>query len=204
MVLSMALMAAVVVPSDPQAELKAVADKLFATVVQVRALVPVEGGRQAQIFGSGVLVGSGYAVTTLHSVAQAHGIEVVVNDHGAVQAGLVAGDRDLDLALLRLFGSVPLAAAPLAPDAPALGEPLVAMGAGEDEVAVVGVTVVAAQGRTFSLATDHLIDSRFWGGPLFDARGQLAGIELTTVGEPRAAPASAVKALIALTEGNSE
>jgi S1-C subfamily serine protease len=204
MVLSMALLAAVVVPSEPQSELKAVADKLFATVVQVRALVPAEGGRQALIFGSGVLVGSGYAVTTLHSVAQAHGIDVLISDHGALQASLVAGDRDLDLALLRLSGPVPLQAAPLAADAPALGESLVAMGAGEDEVAVVGVTVVAAQGRTFALATDHLIDSRFWGGPLFDARGRLAGIELTTVGEPRAAPATAVKALIGLTEGGHE
>ncbi len=150
-----------------------------------------------------MLVGSGYAVTTLHTVAQARAIEVLINDFGAVQATLAAGDRDLDLALLRLPDSVLLPAPPFASDAPALGEPLVAMGAGENEVAVVGVTVAAAPGRTFALATDHLIDSRFWGGPLFDARGQLAGIGLPTIGQPRAAPVSAVKALIALTQGSS-
>src|SRR5260370_42549712 len=150
MFLSMALLAAVVLPSDPGAELKAVADKLYTTVVQVRAVVVVEGGRQAASFGSGALVGSGYAVTTLHTVAQARAIEVLINDFGAVQATLVAGDRDLDLALLRLPDSVLLPAPPFASDAPALGEPLVAMGAGENEAAVEGGTVVAAApGRTF-------------------------------------------------------
>ncbi len=42
MFLSMALLAAVVLPSDPGAELKAVADKLYTTVVQVRAVVVVD------------------------------------------------------------------------------------------------------------------------------------------------------------------
>jgi S1-C subfamily serine protease len=196
--LSMLLVGAVVLPSDPGVLLKAVADKVFTTVVQVRAVVPVEDGRQTASFGSGVLVGSGYAVTTLHAVAKAEDIDVFVNDIGALKGRVVATDRDLDLALLRLPETAPLAAAPLASDAPAPGDPLVAMGAGEDEVAVVGVTVAAAGEHTFALASPHPIDSRFWGGPLFDVRGRLAGIGLTTVGEPRAAPASAVQALVAL------
>ena len=31
-----------------------------------------------------------------------------------------------------------------------------------------------------------MIDSRFWGGPLFDAEGRLVGIQLTSVGSSKA------------------
>ena len=69
--------AAVIVPSEPAAAWKAVADKLHSTVIEVRGLAPPptrgpEGAQEMETvtFGTGVLIGSGLAITTLHAVAQ--------------------------------------------------------------------------------------------------------------------------------------
>ena len=67
--------AAVIVPTDPQAGFKAVADRLHSSVIAVRAraVVNLSPGSDAQqavqtsSFGTGVLIGDGLAITTLHT-----------------------------------------------------------------------------------------------------------------------------------------
>lgn len=52
--------------------------------------------------GSGVILASGVVVTTAHSVIQSHEIAVVTNNGRAASAKVVAIDRTVDLALLRV------------------------------------------------------------------------------------------------------
>ena len=191
------IVSAVVLPPDAKTQLKLVADKLFSTVAQVRAILPSDEGRERESIGSGVMVAPGLAVTTLHTVVQARQIEAFLPEHGNVEARLVASDPDLDLALLRFAADPAMPPpAPLAADEPAPGDVLIAMGAGDEEVTVIGVTVSAARGKLFALSSGRFLDSRYWGGPLYDSTGHLAGVSLTAIGEPRGAPASAVRALI--------
>jgi len=47
------------------------------------------------------------------------------------------------------------------------------------------------------LQTDHVLPAPFWGGPLFDDRGQLVGITTRpTSAEGTAVPASVLRALL--------
>jgi S1-C subfamily serine protease len=196
MLMAVALLASIVIPDAP--DLKSVADRMHGAVVQVRG----HAGETAS-YATGVLVGSRLAVTTLHTVAARAGedkvvplpyIEVFLPDQGVALAQLVSADLRLDLALLRLAEDAPGLDGPtLAAQDPARGESLIAMGAGEDAVTAVEVTVSEPRGGLFAVSSRHPLDSRFWGGPLFDLQGRLAAIELTALGEPRAIPARLVK-----------
>jgi len=196
---ALVLVAAVVLPSEDQADLKALADRLHASVLQVRGRT-VRDGREVLSFGSGVLVGSGMAVTTLHAVAVGSAvveeIEVLAPEAAPMAAHVAAAFPQIDLALLQLDGGASLAAPALAASDPAAGDVLIAMGADENEVTVVGVTVAEVHDGVAALVSPHLIDSRFWGGPLFDTHGQLAAVSLTAIVAPRAVTAGTLRALI--------
>ena len=156
--------------------------------------------------GTGVLIGHGLAITTLHAVAlpSASGkltplrdVRVLVPDLGPLDARVMAGAPDLDLAILQLSDQgAALSGAPLATDPPAEGDVLVAMGAGDDEITALGVVVSAVSGDLFALASKRMIDSRFWGGPLFDAEGRLVGIQLTSLGSSRAISARVIQRML--------
>jgi len=194
--------AAVVVP--PQAELKSVSDRLHTTVVEIRAQSSVPVAGELSNYGTGVLIGNGLAVTTLHTVgtlqdgklqSAAH-IDALIPDRGLAVADLVASFPDLDLAILRLEGATALTAAPFAAEAPPAGEPLVAMGTDEDSITVVGVTLAAASEDQLLLTSSRRVDSRFWGGPVFDVRGELVGITLPSLSAPKALSAGALRKLL--------
>jgi S1-C subfamily serine protease len=205
--------AAVIIPSEPAAAWKAVADRLHSTVIEVRGLAPPstpgpEGtqGVETITFGTGVLIGNGLAVTTLHAVAQpsASGkmiplqdVQVLVPDLGSVDARVIVGAPDLDIAILALpEPAASVEGAPFASETPMAGESLVAMGAGDGSVSVLGVLVSSVNGDLFTLLSKRMMDSRFWGGPLFDSRGQLAGIQLTSVGPSKAISARTIQWLL--------
>jgi S1-C subfamily serine protease len=205
--------AAVIIPSDPAAAWKAVADRLHSTVIEVRGRAPSstpgpEGteGMETITFGTGVLIGNGLAVTTLHAVAQpsASGkmiqlqdVQVLVPDLGSVDARVIAGAPDLDIAILALpEPAASVEGAPFASETPMAGESLVAMGAGDGSVSVLGVLVSSVNGDLFTLLSKRTMDSRFWGGPLFDSRGQLAGIQLTSLGPSKAISARTIQWLL--------
>jgi len=203
---------AVVIPSESAAAWKAVADRLHSTVIEVRgrAAAPAraEGALEMETVssGTGVLIGNGLAVTTLHAVAQpsASGkmiplqdVQVLLPDLGPVDARVIAGAPELDVAILALAEpAASLEGAPFAFETPMAGESLVAMGAGDGSISVVGVVVSSVDGDLFTLLSKRIMDSRFWGGPLFDSRGHLAGIQLTSVGPSKAISARLIQLLL--------
>src|SRR6267378_1793502 len=138
--------AAVIIPSEPTADWKAVADRLHSTVIEVRGLAPPsthgpEGAQEMETvtFGTGVLIGSGLAITTLHAVAQPSAggkmiplqvVQVLVADLGSVDARVIAGAPDLDVAILAIGEpAASVEGAPFVSEPPLAGESLVAMGA---------------------------------------------------------------------------
>jgi len=203
--------AAVVVPPDPQARLKSVADRLHTSVVAVRAeaVVSFSGGGNAHdsvhtpVFGTGVLVGDGLAITTLHTVGLAEpgrmtawsDVEVLVVDSEPVAAKIVASFPDVDLAVLRLADAPSTGRAMLASQLPAAGETLIAMGIDDESVSVVSVTLAAVAGDQLIFTSTRRVDSRYWGGPVFDAKGRLAGITVPSV-TPKAVSSLAIAALL--------
>jgi S1-C subfamily serine protease len=206
--------AAVVLPSDSGAAWKEVADKLHSTVIEVRAGASVSAGaagggqevHETVTYGTGVLIGNGLAITTLHAVAlpSATGnmiplreVQVLVPDVGQMDARVVAGAPELDLAILALPEQAsPLEGAPFATEPPAPGDTLLAMGTGDESITVLGVLVSAVSTDLFALTSKRMIDSRFWGGPLFDLRGRLAGVQLTSLGPSKAISARAIQRLL--------
>ncbi len=192
--------AAVIVRDAPPDRWKAIADRLYATVVQVQGIE----ARQIVARGTGVLIGDGLAVTTLHSVSVLRGtssmvvreIRVLATHEGPLDAQVIDAVPELDLALLRLGGAGgALAGAALATDDPAVGDRMVAMGMADAEIAGIGVVVAGLDGDVLSLTSRRTLDSRFWGGPLFDAQGKLAGIQLTGGDATRAVTARVIRAL---------
>jgi S1-C subfamily serine protease len=203
--------AAVVLHSDPADAFKPIADKLHGTVIEVRGRTPVttDGGQEeleTLTQGTGTLLGNGLAVTTLHAVAlpSAEGrmvplqrVEALIPDKGTMQVQVIAGVADLDLAILALpAAGAALAAAPPAPEMPASGDPLIAMGVDDEAVIGVATEVAAVDGDFILLRGKRMLDSRFWGGPLFDARGRLAGVELMSLGPSKAISARAIQRLV--------
>jgi S1-C subfamily serine protease len=200
-----------VLRQDPADAFKAIADKLHSTAIDVRAGAPATtdaGVSRLEIVahGTGTLLGGGFAVASLHAVAvpDASGkmtplphVEIWVPDHEPVQVRVLAGAPELDLALLELPASLAsLEGAALAPALPAEGDPLVAMGIDDEAVVVVGASVGAVNGDLLSLTGKRMLDSRFWGGPLYDANGRLAGIVLMTFGPSRAVSAAVIRKML--------
>jgi hypothetical protein len=203
--------AAVVVPPDPQVRLKSVADRLHTSVIAIRAeaVVTFPGGGNAQesvhtpIFGTGVLVGDGLAITTLHTVGLVEpgrmtawsDVEALVADSEPVAAKIVASFPDLDLAVLRLAQTPSTESAVLSAQLPTAGETLIAMGTDDESVSVVSVTLAAVAGDQLIFTSTRRVDSRYWGGPVFDAKGRLAGITVPSA-TPKAVSSLAIAALL--------
>ena len=188
--------ASVVLPGDPRAGFKAVADRLHSTVIAVRARAELtvpgsdeQDSVQTPTFGTGVLIGDGLAVTTLHSVGSVvpgkttawKDIEVLAPGSGPVAAKIVASVPELDLAVLQLAETPSTRPLVLAPGIPAAGNELLAMGTDEEAITVVGVTLAAASGDELFLTSTRRMDSRYWGGPIFDVQGRLVGITLPSL-----------------------
>ena len=177
-------------------QLKAVADRLHETVIEVRGTAAAAAGVETPTFGSGVLIGGGLALTTLHTVAGGGNVEVLVQGAGTVVAKVVGGFPQIDLAVLRLDNAAALPSATLSDQPPAVGDALIAMGTDEDAVNAVGVSVAAVNGDLLVLAGNRRVDSRFWGGPIFDTQGRLVAIVVATLAVPGAVTASSLRALL--------
>ena len=151
--------------------------------------------------GSGFVVSSsGYVLTNAHVVTNAGEAEdgdidgartvyVQFTDGERVRAKLIGWDAFFDVALLRVDpADHPLSPVPLGDSsAVVVGEPVAAIGSPFGEQGSLGVGVVAATGRSIAaltseysivdaIQTDAPINRGNSGGPLFDARGQVIGI----------------------------
>jgi S1-C subfamily serine protease len=195
-------MAAVIISNQDATNLKSVADRLHSSVIEVKSSTKDEG----PTWGTGVLLGDGLALTALHSVGvqgkdghvSAMGdVVAIVYERGEVRAHVVAGAPELDLAILRLDSKDAPAPAPLAMVPPAVGERLVAMGASDEQIVAAGVTVSGeSDDGSLLLISTRNIDSRFWGGPLFDGEGHLAAMTLSSMGQIKAMSISSLRSFI--------
>jgi len=146
-----------------------------------------ERERQRQSMGSGFVISAdGYIVTNNHVVEGADDIQVRLSDRREFDAEIVGTDPRSDLALLKIDASG-LPAARFAPDdGLRVGEWVVAIGSpfGLDYSASAGI--VSAIGRSIPtergedyvpfIQSDVAINPGNSGGPLFNLRGEVAGV----------------------------
>lgn len=147
----------------------------------------------ARGIGSGVLVDrSGLVLTNDHVVAGASAVRVKVRGEArAANAGIVATDYALDLALLRIPAPRDVAPLNLSRAAqPRVGAWVQAIGNPEGLASTVTVGVVSAQHRAFTIGgrhykdlvqTDAAINPGNSGGPLLDLAGRVVGINTAVV-----------------------
>jgi len=209
--------ATVIVPLPHDPDLQAIADQVHGFTVQVRATAFVAEHTDGPLrvheevnLSSGVMVGEGLVLTTLSSVSvrgpdgrvqTADQLAVLVEDVGPLPARLLAGDTDLDVAVLQLPAQArSLPGATLAADDPSAGDGMVALCVDGDSIKAVGLRlerIATGDDAEPQLRTEHALPAPFWGGPLFDDRGQLAGIATRATGaEGTGVPASSLRTLL--------
>ncbi|MBN2631015.1 MAG: Do family serine endopeptidase [Rhodobacteraceae bacterium] len=135
--------------------------------------------------GSGVIVSpAGIVVSNYHVVGQATEIRVVLNDRREYAADLILGDKESDLAVLRLQGAADLPALRLRDsDQVEVGDLVLAIGNpfGVGQTVSQGIVSGLArssvgQGRGYFIQTDAAINPGNSGGALVDMQGRLVGI----------------------------
>lgn len=184
---------------DPRQSLapmiKAVGPAVVAVDARGSASLPaILGGEPVvQGLGSGFVVeADGLVVTNHHVIADARSVQVRLSDGRSFAAQVVGSDPATDLALLRLEGAEGLPTVVLGgSDTLEVGDWVVAMGnpMGLDHSATVGI--ISGKGRgSLGLYRDSYIDflqtdadiaPGSSGGPLFNLRGEVVGIN-TAVG----------------------
>ena len=185
---------------DPRQSLAPMIKAVGPAVVAVDArgsssLPALLGGGEpvVQGLGSGFIVeADGLVVTNHHVIADARSVQVRLSDGRSFQAQVVGSDPSTDLALLRLEGAEGLPVVVLGQsDSLEVGDWVVAMGnpMGLDHSATVGI--ISGKGRgSLGLYRDSYIDflqtdadiaPGSSGGPLFNLRGEVVGIN-TAVG----------------------
>jgi serine protease Do len=185
---------------DPRQSLAPMIKAVGPAVVAVdaRGPAPLAGflggeGQAVQGMGSGFVVDAeGLVVTNHHVIADAQAVQVRLSDGRSFDARVVGSDPATDLALLRLEGAKDLPVVVLGDSATLeVGDWVVAMGnpMGLDHSATVGI--ISGKGRgSLGLYRDSYIDflqtdadiaPGSSGGPLFNLRGEVVGIN-TAVG----------------------
>jgi serine protease Do len=138
-----------------------------------------------------------YIATNNHVIESAQTISISLNDRDMVAAKVVGRDEASDLAVLSVSKEeldatgVPYKAAKLGDsDAVSMGDPVIAMGnaMGEGQTATQGMIsasnkTIEIQGVTLNvLQTDAAINAGNSGGPLFNADGEVIGINTAKYG----------------------
>ncbi len=163
-------------PAAGSADTQAAARAILPSVVQVRA------GRAT---GSGfVLDGSGHVVTNQHVVDGASRVSLLLADGRRVQAQVVGGDEDEDIAVLRIDGGAPAAARLGTSSSLQIGQPVIAVGSPLGLSGTVTAGIISAVDRTSRLGgasrpmiqTDASINPGNSGGPLVDLQGRVVGV----------------------------
>ncbi len=191
---------------DPRKSLAPLVKKISPAVVSVRAKVKVPqqqlqqqlpyfdfnlpGGNQPFASGQGsgfVISADGLVVTNHHVVDSSQELEVKLSDGRRFKAKVLGSDPHTDVALLQLENAKDLPTVPLgASDDLAVGDWVLALGSpmGLEQSATTGI--VSAKGRgslglyrnsyVDFLQTDAAISQGNSGGPLFNLRGEVVGI----------------------------
>jgi len=148
------------------------------------------GVRRQSSLGSGFIIDSaGYVVTNNHVIEGADEIDVVLSDGAVLAAKLVGADEDVDLALLKVESRTPLTAVPWGnSDAAEVGQWVVAIGNPFGLGGTVTAGVISARNRDISagsyddfIQTDAAINKGNSGGPLFNLRGEVIGVNTAII-----------------------
>jgi S1-C subfamily serine protease len=160
--------------------LRQLSDDMAAAVASAGAwTVRVNGRRRLPATGVVWSSNGGTTIATAnHVVERDEDLTIVTHDGIELPATLLGRDHDLDLAALRVEGTLPAA--------PPAGEPLIgsfafAIGRAAGLSATSGVISAVSQGRgrrrsTRFISTDAPMFPGFSGGPLIDATGQFVGL----------------------------
>jgi serine protease Do len=150
-----------------------------------------KGGEQAQrrgtSLGSGFIIdGEGYVVTNNHVIQGAEDITVILRDDTQLKAKLIGADARVDLAVLKVEppNKKPLPAIKFGDsDKTRVGDWVVAIGNPFGLGHSVTAGIISARGRSLSneslddyLQTDAAINKGNSGGPLFNAEGEVIGV----------------------------
>ncbi len=145
---------------------------------------PYQDDRNTANFGSGVIISSdGYLLTNAHVVSSAHTIRVTLNDKREYPAKLIGKDQKSDIALLKIEADDLPVAKIGNPNELKSGEWVAAIGApfGFDNSVTAGI--VSAKNRSLPyeqytpfIQTDVAVNPGNSGGPLFNLKGQVIGI----------------------------
>ncbi|SKA33651.1 serine protease Do [Enhydrobacter aerosaccus] len=142
--------------------------------------------RRGTSLGSGFIIDpSGYIVTNNHVIQGAEDITVILRDDTQLKAKLVGADSRADLAVLKVDppGGKPLPAVKFGnSDKVRVGDWVIAIGNPFGLGHSVTAGIISARGRALSdslddyLQTDAAINKGNSGGPLFDADGEVIGV----------------------------
>lgn len=141
--------------------------------------------REREGEGSGFLIDAeGYIVTNNHVIDSADRIEVTLNDGTKFRAEVVGRDSKTDLALLKIASDQPLPYVQLGDSRGArIGDWVLAVGNPFGLGGSVNAGIISARGRDIQsgpyddyIQIDAPINRGNSGGPLFDARGNVIGV----------------------------
>ena len=142
-------------------------------------------GLKRRSLGSGFLISrDGYILTNYHVVAKADEINVKLSDGREFKAVVKGSDEKFDLALIKIESKTALPAVKLGDsDAIEIGEWVLAIGNPFGLAETVTAGIVSAKGRVIGsgpyddfIQTDASINPGNSGGPLFNANGEVIGI----------------------------
>lgn len=144
-----------------------------------------EAEREVSSLGSGFVIDpTGYIVTNNHVVANADEVTVIFNDNTHLSAEIVGRDPKTDLALVKVKPSKPLTYVSFGDsDALKVGDWVIAVGNPFGLGGSVSAGIVSARGRNINagpfddfIQTDAAINRGNSGGPLFNSKGEVVGI----------------------------
>ena len=146
---------------------------------------PEHRSRKATSLGSGFIIGDGkYVVTNNHVIQDADEITVVLHDNARIKAELVGRDQKTDLAVLKIKPRKKLVSVKFGnSDNSRVGDWVMAIGNPFGLGGTVTAGIISARGRDINsgpyddfLQTDASINRGNSGGPMFNLKGSVIGI----------------------------
>jgi len=139
---------------------------------------------EAQSLGSGFIISTdGYMLTNAHVVEAADEITIKLNDKREFKAKVIGADRKTDIALLKIDATGLPAVRIGDPNRLRVGEWVIAIGSPFGFESTVTAGIVSAKGRSLPqenfvpfIQTDVAVNPGNSGGPLFNMRGEVVGI----------------------------
>lgn len=149
-----------------------------------------QGNQKVSSLGSGFVIdSSGYVVTNNHVIEGADDIEVVFPNGSKLKATLIGTDTKTDLSVLKVEPKAPLKAVPFGDSRRMrIGDWVMAIGNPFGLGGSVTLGIISARGRNINagpydnfIQTDAAINKGNSGGPLFNMRGEVIGINTAII-----------------------